>query len=311
MGEEVVNKSVMSRVVKEVKSREETLEEQKSDKKVVDRNRRMFGALVGTLQKFNKEEIKKKDVLEKKKVVERKVEEKTEREKEEIKNRKKELFDEQKKKKKDIQIIQIQMKRVEEYEAWEKSKRSEVNFIRTKTAQPDIYWLPKQHSDKSEALLVESREAIEKEIEERKEKFEAELITIEKKMTADLDRRRSGGRSDVDRLGQSGELDESMEGKQEEEEDGEGGFMQDRRVVEREPEQEGEKRNGGGDLRMTLKNDLASERIVRRKEDVEEKTIDKEERRVVVKDEKEIEERKVRRDQDRQKEEERRIRKEE
>merc|ERR1711892_1315190 len=70
-------------------------------------------------------------------------------------------------------------------------------------------------------------------------------------------------------------------------------------------------RNGGVDLRMTLKNDLASERIVRRKEDVEEKTIDKEERRVVVKDEKEIEERKVRRDQDRQKEEERRIRKEE
>jgi len=238
--EEVVNKSVMSRVVKEVKSREETLEEQKSDKKVVDRNRRMFGALVGTLQKFNKEEIKKKDVLEKKKVVEKKVEEKTEREKEEIKNRKRELFDEQKKKKKDIQIIQIQMKRVEEYEAWEKSKKSEVNFIRTKTSQPEIYWLPKQHSDKSEALLVESREAVEKEIEERKEKFEAELISIEKRMTQDLDRRRSGGKSDGDRLDQSAELDESMEGKQEEEEEEEeGGFMQDRRVVERDPDQNG------------------------------------------------------------------------
>merc|ERR1719228_1949935 len=178
--------------------------------KVVDRNRRMFGALVGTLQGFNKEEIKKKDVLEKKKVVEKKVEEKTEREKEEIKNRKRELFDEQKKKKKDIQILQIQMKRVEEYEAWEKSKKFEVNFIKTKTSKPDIYWLPKQHSVKSEAMLVESKEAVEKEIEERKEKFEAELIAIEKKMTADLDRRRSGGRSDVDKLDQSGELDESM-----------------------------------------------------------------------------------------------------
>merc|ERR1712233_135808 len=298
------------------KSREETLEEQKSDKKVVDRNRRMFGALVGTLQKFNKEEIKKKDVLEKKKVVEKKVEEKTEREKEEIKNRKRELFDEQKKKKKDIQIIQIQMKRVEEYEAWEKSKKSEVNFIRTKTSQPEIYWLPKQHSDKSEALLVESREAVEKEIEERKEKFEAELISIEKRMTQDLDRRRSGGKSDGDRLDQSAELDESIEGKQEEEEE-EGGFMQDRRVVERDPDQNGAERNGdGGDLRMTLKNGLAShvngtERIVRRKEDVEDKNGEKEERRIVVKDEKEVEERKVRREQDRQREEERKIRKEE
>ena len=108
----------------------------------------MFGALVGTLQKFNKEEIKKKDVLEKKKVVEKNVEEKVEKEKEEIKNKKRELFYEQKKKKKDIQIIQIQMKRVEEYEIWEKSKQFEGNFIRTK-AEPDIFWMPKTHSDKT------------------------------------------------------------------------------------------------------------------------------------------------------------------
>merc|ERR1711872_749321 len=203
--------------------------------------------------------------------------------------------------------------------AWEKSKKSEVNFIRTKTSQPEIYWLPKQHSDKSEALLVESREAVEKEIEERKEKFEAELISIEKRMTQDLDRRRSGGKSDGDRLDQSAELDESIEGKQEEEEEEEeeGGFMQDRRVVERDPDQNGAERNGDGvDLRMTLKNDLAShvngtERIVRRKEDVEDKNGEKEERRIVVKDEKEVEERKVRREQDRQREEERKIRKEE
>merc|ERR1712130_803642 len=89
---------------------------------------------------------------------------------------------------------------------------------------------------------------------------------------------------------------------------------QDRRVVERDPDQNGAERNGdGGDLRMTLKNDLAShvngsERIVRRKEDVEDKNG---ERRIVVKDEKEVEERKVRREQDRQREEERKIRKEE
>ena len=80
-----------------MKSREETIEQQKSDNKVVARNRRMFGALVGTLQKFNKEEIKKKDVLVKKKEVEKNVEEKVEKEKEEIKNKKRELFYEQKK----------------------------------------------------------------------------------------------------------------------------------------------------------------------------------------------------------------------
>ena len=135
-------------ILQEVKSREETIEEQKTDRKNTDRNKRMFGALVGTLQKFNKEEIKKKDVTEKKKVVELKVEERTEKEKEEIKNRKRELFSEQKKKKKDIQIIQIQMKRVEDFDIWEKSKQKEANFIRTK-AQPNLYWQPKNHSEKT------------------------------------------------------------------------------------------------------------------------------------------------------------------
>ena len=108
----------------------------------------MFGALVGTLQRFNKEEVKKKDVTEKQKEKLMKVEERTEKEKEEIKNRKRELFTDQKKKKQDIKILHIQMRRVEEYETWEKSKKQEANFIRTK-ADPPLYWLPKTISDKS------------------------------------------------------------------------------------------------------------------------------------------------------------------
>merc|ERR1712025_1159 len=108
-------------------------------------------------------------------------EERSEKEKEEVRNKKRELFEEQKKKMKDIQIIQIQMKRVEEYECWENSKKQEVNFIRTKENSQMIYWLPKIHNDKSEALLQESKEAVEKEIDERKEQFEEELVSIEKK----------------------------------------------------------------------------------------------------------------------------------
>merc|ERR1711953_590868 len=228
---------------------------------VVARNRRMFGALVGTLQKFNKEEIKKKDVLEKKKVVEKNVEEKVEKEKEEIKNKKRELFYEQKKKKKDIQIIQIQMKRVEEYEIWEKSKQFEGNFIRTK-ADPDIYWLPKEHTEKTQELLDDTKGTVAKEIESRKEEFEEELLSIERKLSLDQDRSRNGGSGDIrERLGKVKSLDDSLEAGEEEEEEG-GGFMSDRRVVERDRDNE----SNGADLRMTLKNDLA-ERIGKQKEE--------------------------------------------
>merc|ERR1711953_923687 len=84
----------------------------------------------------------------------------------------------------------------------------------------------------------------------------------------------------------------------EEEEEGRG-FMSDRRVVERDRENE----SNGADLRMTLKNDLA-ERIGKKKDD-------KEGRQVIVKDETELEERRRRKDEEKQKEEERRIRLEE
>merc|ERR1712080_522450 len=95
-----------------------------------------------------------------------------------------------KKKKKDIQIIQIQLKRTEEFEAWQNSKKSEVNFIRTKNENGHaIYWLPKNMSEKTEGLLAESRAIIEKEMEEKKEEFELELVQIEKRMTADMERR--------------------------------------------------------------------------------------------------------------------------
>ena len=89
----------------------------------------MFGNLLGTLHKFTKEEVKKKEVVEKQKDALKKVEEKTEREKEDMRNRKRMLFEEQKKKKKDIQILQIQLKRTEEFEQWENSKKSEVTSV--------------------------------------------------------------------------------------------------------------------------------------------------------------------------------------
>merc|ERR1711953_971476 len=84
-----------------------------------------------------------------------------------------------------------------------------------------------------------------------------------------------------------------------EEEEESGGFMSDRRVVERDRDNE----SNGADLRMTLKNDLA-ERIGKKKDD-------KEGRQVIVKDEAELEERRRRKEEEKQKEEERRIRLEE
>ena len=203
----------------------------KSDAKTVQRNKRMFGALVGTLERFSKEEVKKKSLLDKKKKVEEKVEEKTEREKEELKQKRRELFEEEKKTKHEIKIIEVQMRRMEEFETWEKSKLQEANYIRTTKSDVNIYWLPKAHSKATKGLLAKTRDLVDREVEERKNAFKEELVSIEQKMKDSLERRR---REEEQRRNQ-----QQQQLQQQQAEDGEDDeFMAGRRVVERDDREE-------------------------------------------------------------------------
>merc|ERR1712062_640094 len=73
-GGEVTGKgSVVSRIVVEQKSREDALAEQKQDKKENQRNKRMFGSILGTLQKFRADETKDKDREQKRRKIETKI----------------------------------------------------------------------------------------------------------------------------------------------------------------------------------------------------------------------------------------------
>lgn len=45
------------------KQRNQVLEEQKKDKKSLSRNKRMFGLILGTLEKFKAEESQRKDTV--------------------------------------------------------------------------------------------------------------------------------------------------------------------------------------------------------------------------------------------------------
>merc|ERR1711944_330744 len=95
-GEVTGRGSVMSRIVVEQKSREDALAEQKIDKKETQRNRRMFGSILGTLQKFRTDESKVKDRELKKRKIEAKIDQKTEQEREDAIRQKKELFEDKK-----------------------------------------------------------------------------------------------------------------------------------------------------------------------------------------------------------------------
>jgi len=178
-GGEVTGKgSVMSRIVVEQKSREDALAEQKQDKKENQRNKRMFGSILGTLQKFRADETKDKDREQKRRKIETKIDQKTEKERAEAIKQKQELFEDKKKKEMEIKVLQVQMKRAEEFEVWERCKRKEQKYIRTKNCTTKIYYLPKNHNDSTLTALENTMDEIDEEIRVAREVFEEELQKI-------------------------------------------------------------------------------------------------------------------------------------
>lgn len=182
--EEVANKpAISSRVIatpKELPSRQEAMAAQSTDERSKARNRRMFGALLGTLQKFRQEETRMRDKEEKRAKVEKKLEENAKREKEELKKERQELFQERKRKQAEIKKIELKMLRVKEQDEWENKHRHLLNFIQTRS-KPHIFYLPKTHNLKTEERLVASQKVVAKMIEKKRQEVQLELEAIEKR----------------------------------------------------------------------------------------------------------------------------------
>lgn len=162
---------------REIPSRQEVLAAQGCDESSRARNRRMFGALMGTLQKFRQEESRLKDKEDKRAQVEKKVEEAAKREKEELKRERQELFQSRKRRQAEIRNIELKMIRLQEQDAWEATHRHLLNFIQTKT-KPHLFYLPKKHNTKTEERWTVSQKVITKIIGKKREEVEIEVAGI-------------------------------------------------------------------------------------------------------------------------------------
>merc|ERR1712008_665550 len=97
---------------------------------------------------------------------------------------------EKRKQQQEIKTLKLQMERVQQYELWEKNKRREMQYIKTTTSvegQPQIFYLPKEHNDKTIAKHEASLAAIGEEIKTAKANFEEDLLKIESKMSQNPD----------------------------------------------------------------------------------------------------------------------------
>lgn len=147
------------------------------------RNKRMFGALLGTLQKFRNEEDK--GVQEKRAKIDSKIEKQQLLVKEQIKQEKDTLITDRRRKQIEIKSLESKMFKLRNLKAWEDHKLTLVNFIGTNT-KPQIFYLPKTMTPKTESLLKESHSELQREIIEKRRTVDEEIKEIEDRLESDL-----------------------------------------------------------------------------------------------------------------------------
>lgn len=154
--EPMVKPKLNSRVIREMPTRQEIVAAQGTDAASKARNRRMFGSLLGTLQKFCQEESRLKQREDRKAQIEKKLEDQQQQERENMKRERQDLFTNRKRQQMEIKMLEMKMQRMKELETWEEAKKPLRSFIRTKT-KPRIYFLPKVMDKKMEKKLTDSK----------------------------------------------------------------------------------------------------------------------------------------------------------
>ncbi|KAL9388046.1 hypothetical protein Peur_021170 [Populus x canadensis] len=135
------------------------------DPRLVSRNKRMLGQLLGTPEKFRKEDIKisgTEAFIQRSNALQR-AEQKAHEERERLRQQEREQIAEQRRRDLTLRAritVKAEEKKLELlFLRWNHHHKKLSNFIRTK-AEPPIYYLPKQPLEKDATLLDQQREQI-------------------------------------------------------------------------------------------------------------------------------------------------------
>ncbi|XP_064622582.1 pinin-like [Lineus longissimus] len=177
--DEMRGKPVLPSVVQasDSRSRRETIDQQNKDTKGNARNRRMFGLLLGTLQRFKDDSQEKQDRDKRRRDIELKLEERAVQEREDVKKERQMLFNARKRKQQELRQLETKMELVKLQKDWERETKKLSNFIRTKT-RPHIYYLPKELIPSTIRKQQDTRKFIDELVTKRRKKLEEEIEAL-------------------------------------------------------------------------------------------------------------------------------------
>jgi len=178
------SKSLHSSIVptnKIIKTKDDLISLVNRDQESTGRNRRMFGVLLGTLNKFKAEATayNEQTLGIKRQEIERRLDEKQEKEREDKKHERTELIATKKSCQQQLKLVNIKLEIMQRITTYEKNHLPLRNFIRTKS-KPYIFYLPKGPIDDIfEKKFQESQLEIDKETEEFKRDCQRELDLLD------------------------------------------------------------------------------------------------------------------------------------
>ncbi|CAH8436446.1 unnamed protein product [Heterobilharzia americana] len=153
--------SVASSVVRvaDTRSRQDAAKElKKSDK---ERGRRMLGILQGTLKQFQAESAAaiKKPQMERRRLVDAKLEAREKEEKENLRRERAELFRARREHHIEVSILQQKMRLLKKFEIWKEQQEKMKGFCRT-SKSPFVFYRPKVHNQESKWRMEMTSRAI-------------------------------------------------------------------------------------------------------------------------------------------------------
>jgi len=150
----------VSSVPQPIKSKEDLIKLQNKGMNV-QRNKRIFGHLLGTLTQFKTDDKVRSSTSQAihRKELEKKIEIQKIEDKIKLAQDKKKLEEEKIREKQNVEILEAKIQLAKVYEQWKSNQLQFKNFIRTKT-KPYVFYLPKELNANTEKLLNETASLI-------------------------------------------------------------------------------------------------------------------------------------------------------
>ena len=171
-----IHASILSNTIK---TKDDLIKMQNKFQGSEQRNKRIFGVILGTLKQFKTEDKERSSTVQaqNRKELEQKVEEKKAEELKKILEERKRLEKEKSRQTRSIQILEEKIRITENFELWKKNQMSLMKSIRTK-AKPYVFYMPKVSDEKIEKLIEESASLLEDELKTKQKMLDSEIEAL-------------------------------------------------------------------------------------------------------------------------------------